>query len=461
MAEPVARRRPMIDLDEFERRLRQSTAANQSGADPLAELARLSSGQDDPYGNVFAAPDKPAPTIKSLEPNEGAHGRERPIGGDFAAIQAGLLGVAREEPAVFAEPEKPADFPSFGPEPEDWRFEEEAQFAQPSDAPEEDMRSRRPLYLMAAIIAVGIAGIGASFALRGGGSAPHEVATIKAAAGPSKIQPETAGGAEAPNDDASILDQNSQPSNVALSDHTEQPLDLSQAQEKAPRVIGLGGNANFDSLAAGAANVPVPTPSAQPQPDAKSQGDGLTIAGLIEPRKVKTVSVRPDGTLLPNDRPPQMPVQPSSAANAPAPTNKASTPKSTARVATTPRVATAQTEAASAQTAEAAKTNAARAKPVQVADAQAASAPVKAAESGGFAVQLAAPASEKEAREIQIKLMKKFGGELAGFHPSIHKATVGDKPVYRVRLTNLSREEATALCEKIQGGGGNCFVAKN
>ncbi len=58
--------------------------------------------------------------------------------------------------------------------------------------------------------------------------------------------------------------------------------------------------------------------------------------------------------------------------------------------------------------------------------------------------------------------MKKFSGELAGFHPSIHKAEVGGKPVYRVRVSGLAtRDEATALCQKIQGGGGNCFVAKN
>ena len=58
--------------------------------------------------------------------------------------------------------------------------------------------------------------------------------------------------------------------------------------------------------------------------------------------------------------------------------------------------------------------------------------------------------------------MKKFGAELAGFHPSIHKAEVGGKPVYRVRVSGLaSRDEATALCQKVQSGGGKCFVAKN
>jgi cell division protein FtsN len=140
---------------------------------------------------------------------------------------------------------------------------------------------------------------------------------------------------------------------------------------------------------------------------------------------------------------------------------KPATPKTTARVATTPKPAAAVPNANT----DAARTSiAAKAKRVQVADAQdqvaAAEAPRPAP--GTFAVQLAAPGTEQEAREAQVHLMKKFSAELAGFHPSIHKAEVGGKPVYRVRVSGLSsKDEATALCQKVQSGGGSCFVAKN
>jgi cell division septation protein DedD len=81
---------------------------------------------------------------------------------------------------------------------------------------------------------------------------------------------------------------------------------------------------------------------------------------------------------------------------------------------------------------------------------------------GSFSVQLAAPGTEQEARETEARLLQKFGAEFAGFHTSIHKATVGGKPVYRVRVGGLpSRGEAIALCQKVQSGGGNCFVAKD
>jgi hypothetical protein len=51
--------------------------------------------------------------------------------------------------------------------------------------------------------------------------------------------------------------------------------------------------------------------------------------------------------------------------------------------------------------------------------------------------------------------MQQFAAELAWFHTSIHKAAVGGKPVYRVRVAGFSsRDEAIALCQKVQSGGG-------
>jgi hypothetical protein len=46
MHEPGTKRHPIIDMEEFERRLRQSSG-NQTEDDPLAELTRLISGQRD------------------------------------------------------------------------------------------------------------------------------------------------------------------------------------------------------------------------------------------------------------------------------------------------------------------------------------------------------------------------------------------------------------------------------
>jgi hypothetical protein len=450
----------MIDLDEFERRLRQPGSDAPKDNDALLELARLvGQPQEDPYQGVFAAQVR-RPVQAWDESSHTANGRDPLIGSGFAAIEAGLLGAAgRDTATAYADhgratdfrdsPElrEPQNFHDTAEEPENWGYADPQEAPPfPVDGVEDEERSRRPLYLMAAIIVAGISVIGASFVIKGGITAPTEIATIKAASGPAKIQPEATAGGEVPVQDASIVDRSPQSSAVALVNNAEQPVDLSQAPEKTARVISLNGTRpQYNALPPGAAGVPVP------QSDARSDGD-LSIAGLIEPKKVKTVSVRPDGTLLPNAR--QIPAQAApSSAHAAAPAVKSATPKTTARVAMTPKPAADVDAAQQAQ----------RSKPLQMADAQAESNQVQSspAANGVYSVQLAAPESEQEARDIQIRLMKKFGGELSGFHPSIHKAASGSKTVYRVRVGNLSKDGATALCQKIQGGGGACFVARN
>lgn len=445
MRDPVAKRRPLIDLEEFERRLRQPSATARRTDDPLVELARLHAGDDDPYKTVFEPLDPHFPAAEHEAQPAGAEWDDRVIGGDFADIEAGLLNARHEPP----EPElqgfdDPRHFADGELASSHWSYEDGvAAPQQHADGGEDEIRSKRPLYLMGAIIVLGIAGIGASFAFKTSGSGPQEIATIRAADGPAKIQPETSDSAEAPSQDASIFNRVPQPAPTALANNAEQPVDLSQVVENAPHPVGARPHA-----AGGAASVPVPPP-----PEAahvEGQREPLSIAALIEPKKVKTVSVRPDGTVLPNDKAPQMP-QAAHAAGDPA---KASTPKTTARVATTPKTPDA---GQSSQTGTSAKP-----KPVQVADAGSGAASVRPSQgSGAFAVQLAAPQSEQEARDLQARLTKKFGNDLSGFHPSIHKAAIGDKTVYRVRVGNLSREEATAMCQKVQAGGGACFVAKN
>jgi SPOR domain len=462
MSEPIVKRRPMIDLEEFERRLRKPLAASQGDDDPLAELARFVGEQEDPYKTMFEPLSRdPAGTLQRGPDHgegeeQGAH--EPLIRGDFAAVEAGLLGATRHESGENLSLSDAVEACEEAEGAERWRYEDTAGIPHEADPPFEEIRSRRPLYVMAAMIVAGIAGIGASFGFRGAVSPQDEIATIRAANGPAKIHPETAAGTEIPNQDASILGGSRQQPPVAAVNNVEQPADLSaqanvpEAQDTSPRAIA--------GLAAGAASVPVPVPPAQAEP--QPSAEPLSIADLIEPKKVKTVSVRPDGTLVTNDSPPQVtastvPVpaaRPTAAAMA-----KAATPKSAARVATTPRTAAPDGNAQASRTSVVAK-----AKRVELADARGqppADGTAK-APSGSFSVQLAAPGTEQEARETEVRLMQKFAAELAGFHTSIHKAAVGGRPVYRVRVSGLpSRDEAIALCQKVQSGGGNCFVAKN
>jgi cell division protein FtsN len=206
------------------------------------------------------------------------------------------------------------------------------------------------------------------------------------------------------------------------------------------------------------------------------RGMAQGASAFPEPKKVKTVAVRADGSIISSEsapaaaapQPPQRPAATQPASNAPQAASKNTTPKSPVRAAGATPAAPA-TPAAKPQPAKppvAAKPTPTP-KPKQVAavasqaddGADDAAEPAKTtASTGGFAVQLAAPGSEAEARQVAQRLGEKFSGALGGRRPSVQKAS--DKEVYRVRVTGLSKEGATGVCEKIKAAGGACFVSR-
>jgi cell division septation protein DedD len=106
---------------------------------------------------------------------------------------------------------------------------------------------------------------------------------------------------------------------------------------------------------------------------------------------------------------------------------------------------------------QAAPQRVATAQPVPVAPV---TAPAEAASAGGFAVQLGVSSSEAEAKTTLQRLQQKYA-DLGGYAPMVRKAEANGSTIYRVRVGPMAREEASSLCSKIQGQGGQCFVAKN
>jgi hypothetical protein len=476
MGEPANKLRSEIDLSEFERRLRNPASSPVTYDDPLAELARLvdgknASGDSDPFRELFAAPRQTA----ERRPAPPALGREHAF---FADLRGSLAEPAADLPAdVIPSHAPPLAAPELHHsegeyvEPAVWADHEPAE----AGARASRFRSRRPLYAMGAIICAGLVGIGASFAMRGKAPNSQELALVKAPAGPVKVQPQNPGGVDVPNQSASILDRSAGEKVTKVVSREEQPVDLDQ-QVKQMRVITLGGPKDGSVSTAGAqgaAAVPVPPPPA-------TTSVSTTNHGFPEPKRVKTVSVRPDGSLTMADASAAAsdPIA-AVAAGRPVPTAsaetglpKSSTPKSNARVATTPKLETAAAAPVAgdqppATTPLPVKPKLAAApKPVKMAsiaeDKTAADvAPVATGSTGGFAVQLAAPANEQEARSAAARLGQKFADSLGGRRPSVVKAEVGDKSIFRVRVGSLSRDEAVSLCEKVKAKGGACFVAKN
>ena len=75
-------------------------------------------------------------------------------------------------------------------------------------------------------------------------------------------------------------------------------------------------------------------------------------------------------------------------------------------------------------------------------------------------MQLGLANSEGAAESALAQFQRKYP-DLEGLSPLIRKAEVNGNTIYRVRVGPMSRDEASSLCSKLQGQGGQCFVAKN
>jgi len=340
MSDVFTKRRPMIDLDEFERPLCRPCSTDQKDDDPLAELLHIIVGKDESHetdfepktplsawarqgagepeelkqpdahvrlvGGDFAAieagllgtkqpqaailPEAERSTVEYKRPNA----RAPLISGDFAAIEAGLLGALREQAtATVSETDSSNTFSSVDLGSERRLCQDNQPASRHGGVADGHIRSRRPLYIMVAIVIVGMAGIAVSFGLNSRLSGPLEIASFKADNGPAKQQTEATSRADVPAQDVAILSKPPEPSPMALDKGTKQPIDLPQVEEK---TLPAESHAQID-------NGPPAVPSAPVQ--APTPAEPLSMAAPVAPDTVKTDVVRPDGTLPPNAAPPQ------------------------------------------------------------------------------------------------------------------------------------------------------------
>lgn len=490
----AARVREPIDLAEFERRLR-GAASQSSAMSPPAAAAQAAQGGQAAYA---VARREPEPERPAFPRSAAAADAARPAANPVGDMRGALTGAAaRSEPssepsaetfrdsAPEALPAMVEQYPDaaqrFGvaasqagyapqaPEVDAWRPD-----MQEADGGGQDGRSRRRKLLLGAAAAVLVVGVGVTLAMRGGpgGEAP----VIRASTEPFKIQPERKPAGEKPNEAATILDRNDSERVAAtrMIDRAEQPVDVREAARQASAGVGQPAAPVRSS----------PTPSTGAPPAQLPTGGPAANGFFPEPRRVRTVSVRPDGTLIGDPAAalaasPARAAAPPPAARAPstpgpqtqapvAPTHVASiAPQQSAPVRPAPAPATppkttdravppAPPIAAAEPTRAAPPRQLAAAAPQSVAPA-----PPAAATTGGgdFAVQLAA-GSESDARAAVTRFQQRFGAELGGLRPTVRRATVGSREVYRVRVVGLSRSDANSLCERLKASGGACFVAR-
>jgi cell division septation protein DedD len=456
-----------IDLSEIERQLAQAGApqnhqASASRNDPLAELARIV-GQDDPFQSILAS--------------DGSS-RQRPQGAsadDLFAVRDTMTPAAREVPVRGshvgqAAPSYDQDGYAHQPARQDQGYDEQNSYGNEAYAqdyysdqaaqypgqgyddtdrldypPVEKTRSRKGPVAIAAVLGALVLGGGAYMASGSSSITGGEPLLIKADNEPTKVQPQNPGGVEIPNQNKQIYERANQNGATKVVNREEQPVDVQQA-------VRMNGNAVADATGGtiGASGKPQQTAS----------------LNLGEPKKVRTVTIRPDGTTAgeapaPQPAAPAAMTLPPQAQSAPVQVASAQIPAAQPRpVASTP-VAAPATPAPTPKPTPAAATPTSTPAPQQVASVQpTAPAATETTGAGGFAVQLGVATSEAAAQSVFASFQRKYS-DLGGQPSMIRKAEVNGNTVYRVRVGPMSKEEASSLCSKLQGQGGQCFVAKN
>jgi SPOR domain len=474
----------MADDNNYQNRTSNPSAApGGQGADPLAELARLI-GQNDPYSDFGRDPRAPAPMPQRPMQNEQqlvgqphADARGQQVPGSYQAGQISQpFGQASQEIGSFR----------------DSAYRESQQTPPGSDFYDEAEPSGRGrgFVTVVAVIVLAVIGTVGAFGYRfifsgSGSSAPPPV--IRANSDPTKVPPPVASG-ESSQSKLTYERVGDRNQGERVVSREESPVDAKDLNR--PNVSRNSpppsGSAN-QWAAAVAPSLPTNSPSASAGPSSMSIG---------EPKKVRTVPIRPEPTdsnmapapMIPAGSSPSganMPGSRSAPASANAPTfapppsraptasNQMAPQSANAPLALNDDIAapamprTSVTPPPAAQARQLPAQRPAPAPQQLAAPRQAAPAPSQVAtaapRAGGYLVQLSSQRSEAEAQAALRGLQTKYPNVLGGQQATIRRAELGERGVFFRAMVGpfASRDQATQLCGTLKTAGGDCIVQGN
>jgi hypothetical protein len=437
--------------------------------DPLAELARLI-GQSDPFAErAPAIPRDPAPRQSAPVPTETTDWRNRPP--PYALMRAPAAAPATRyqpaTPATHYQPARSAPTDHYSDDgryaADDQGYATEQQFSDPSyqDSPaysagheghdgyddgtaaeqydntvyDDSPRASRRGALITALTLIGCATLGTAGAYSyrtyynapSSGPAPVIVADKTA----TKVVP-----AADTQSSKTIQDRvGDSPATERMVPREEQPVALKPAPTAAPPVMfAPTGPANTASIGTS----PFPPP-----PGSAAAPVAAAPAASSEPKRVRTVTIRPDGSDASG-----RPQTAASARAAPAPKAARGAP-----LQLDPQQAPETTATTSAPSAQ---------RPLTPPAPRLASAPSNGG-TGAYVVQLSSQKSESEAQASFRALQAKYPSALSDRSPIIRRADLGAKGVFYRALVGPfgSASEAGTLCNSLKAAGGQCIVQKN
>lgn len=446
-----------------------AAAARSANSDPLVELARLIGREDavDPERHPAGTFSRPsAATTSELPASERLEAATRELSRSlglrdprmYRPPEPGLArAFAQTEPASpptarppapekVAEPSRDvyaahasvhADDESHEAETRAYEAPHyEANAAEPYDAAEPDPaydyadenigplpseRRRGGMMTIAAVLGLAVIGTAGAVGYRAymaEHSGPPPV--IKADSSPAKIVPpqpktETANRVAYNRPDKNPIER--------ILSREEQPIEMKEAKTVTPRMVAPSAGAGSLSGPAAQAGGPI-------------TGSTPAQTGPNEPKKVKTVAVRPDGTIVPDS--------------------------ARAAVEPDPRIVTGGQAAPRVPVARPGTSGSAA--PTRSAPAQTASlAPAVTVPNGSHVVQLTSQKSEAEAEASFRALQTRYPNVLGGWQPLIRRVDLGARGTYyRAQVGPFaSIEEANEFCGNLKAAGGQCIVQRN
>jgi len=302
-------------------------------------------------------------------------------------------------------------------------------------------RRRLGILAIAAVFALAVIGTAGAFGYRAlfgssGSSQPPPV--IKADTAPSKIVPATT--VKTPN--KLIYDRVAdRGQDEKLVSREEPPVELKDQQ--------------------------APPPLAPAQDTAQPVGAPPTAplgTGVIsnEPKKVRTIAIRPDQLGVGDSQPAATPL--AASPQAPPPATQAATPPAPApapaqRIASNPPAAQQPTSSLPRQTAAAPAPPPTAAARTPTHTSSVAPAPTN----GSYAVQVSSQRNEADAQAAYHSLQAKYPNQLGGRQVLIRKVDLGQKGTFYRALVGpfATAGEANELCSGLKAAGGQCLIQKN
>jgi hypothetical protein len=190
-----------------------------------------------------------------------------------------------------------------------------------------------------------------------------------------------------------------------------------------------------------------------------------------EPKRVRTVTIRADGTAVNDpsmsaDAPPPSPEvrAPATARASQPPPQVQRTPPPTQQPRVTPRnqpLSLDPNAAAAAPPQDEPPGTAQR--PLTPPAPRVASAPADGGATGGYVVQVSSQRSEADARASFRALQAKYPQVLNGRQPLIKRADLGPKGVYYRAMVGPfpSSSDASQFCNSLKAAGGQCLIQRN